>query len=279
VRARAFWQLTTFLLNGALFVLVGLQLHPVVAGHPPSAVVAGFAAAALVSLVVVVTRLVWGNLATYAIRALDRRPVQRLRRVGFRQRQPLAWAGFRGAVSLAAALAIPLQAAGGAPLAGRDLVLIVTIGVIAFTLVVQGLTLPAVIRWARLADDGRDGQERRLAERAATEAAMGAIDERAVQLGIPAEVAERVRSQYADHLHELELREVVLDTLTEHDGERAALEGIAAERALRLALLADKRRAVHALRHQHTIDDLVHQRVQAQLDAEEVRLAGVPDED
>jgi Na+/H+ antiporter len=278
VQARAFWRLTTFLLNGALFVLVGLQLHVVIDGRSAAELLEGARSALLVALVVIGTRLLWSNVTPYVIRALDRRPAQRLRRVGFRQRQPLAWAGFRGAVSLAAALAIPLEDADGDPLAGRDLVLLVTFGVIVLTLVAQGLTLPAVVRWARLPEDPGEVSERGLAEEAATRAAMAVIDDRAAELGVPDDVAQRVHAYYDEHLRELALRQAVLDGGAE-DGDRSALEAMAGERRLRLALLAEKRRAVHALRHDHTIDDLVLLRVQEQLDAEEVRLAGVVDDD
>jgi Na+/H+ antiporter len=278
VQARAFWRLTSFLLNGALFVLVGLQLHVVVEGRPVGDLVDGTVAAVLVGVVVIGTRLLWSNVMPYVIRALDRRPAQRLRRVGFRQRQPLAWAGFRGAVSLAAALAIPLEDADGEPLAGRDLVLLVTFGVIVLTLVAQGLTLPAVVRWARLPEDPGEISERGLAEETATRAALEAMDVRAAELGVPDDVVTRLRAQYDEHLRELALRQAVLDGAAE-DEDRDALEALTAERALRLALLAEKRRAVHELRHDHTIDDLVLLRVQAQLDAEEVRLSGVVDDD
>jgi Na+/H+ antiporter len=278
VQARAFWGLTSFLLNGALFVLVGLQLHDLVAGRSRASLTAGAVATLVISAVVIGTRLIWINTVPYVIRALDRRPAQRLRRVGFRQRQPGAWAGFRGAVSLAAALAIPVVDVHGHPLAGRELVLIVTFGVIVVTLVVQGLTLPVVVRWARFLDDGTQAAEQQLAEETATRAAREAIPVRAAQLHVPEWVAERVRDQYDERLRELALRQAVLDG-GGGDGDRETLEAVAAERALRLALLTEKREAVQALRHARSIDDLVLLRVQAQLDAEEVRLAGVIEDD
>jgi Na+/H+ antiporter len=278
VQSRAFWTLTSYLLNGALFVLIGLELHAVVAGRAADELLAASGIALLVALVVVGTRLVWTNTTPYLIRALDRRPAQRLRRVGFRQRQPIAWAGFRGAVSLAAALAIPATVDGAGPLAGRDLVLLVTFGVIVFTLVVQGLTLPAVVRWAQLPDDGREADEQRLAQREATRAAMEAIPDRAAELGVPDDVWKQVHAGYEEHLRELELKYAVLDGEAEDD-DRESLAAVKAERRLRLALLADKRRALDRLRHERRIDDLVLVRMQSRLDAEEVRLAGVPDDD
>jgi len=278
VQSRAFWNLTSYVLNGALFVLIGLELHVVVEGRSTAELLAGSGIALLISLVVVGTRLVWSNTTPYLIRAIDRRPAQRLRRVGFRQRQPLAWAGFRGAVSLAAALAIPATVDGGGPLVGRDLVLLVTFGVIVFTLVVQGLTLPAVVRWARLPDDGRETEEQRLAQREATRAAIDAIEDRAAELGVPDDVWKQVRAAYEEHLRELELKYSVLDGAAE-DRDRESLAALKAERRLRLALLGDKRRALAQLRHDRRIDDLVLVRMQNQLDAEEVRLSGPVDDD
>jgi monovalent cation/hydrogen antiporter len=278
VQSRAFWNLTSYILNGALFVLIGLELHAVVSGPSAARLLAGSGIALLVALVVVGTRWVWSNTTPYLIRAIDRRPVQRQRRVGFRQRQPLAWAGFRGAVSLAAALAIPVSATGGGSLDDRDLVLLVTFGVIVFTLVVQGLTLPAVVRWARLPADARETEEQRLAQREATRAALDAIEDRAADLGVPDEVWKQVHAGYEEHLRELDLKYAVLDGGAE-ERDRDSLAAIKAERRLRLALLADKRRALAQLRHDRRIDDLVMTRMQNQLDAEEVRLAGVPEDD
>jgi NhaP-type Na+/H+ or K+/H+ antiporter len=179
-----------------------------------------------------------------------------------RHRLPSAWAGFRGGVSLAAALAVPLE------VPGRDLVVIITFGVILVTLLVQGLTLPAVLRWANLPDDGSEAREQALAERTATEAGLTALPDVAARLGVGPAAAERVRVDYEEHLHTL-----VAPPAGHED------PALAAERAdhgdyerLRLALLSDKRAAVVRLRDAREIDDIVLRRVQATLDAEEVRL-------
>jgi monovalent cation/hydrogen antiporter len=262
VQARAFWQLTTFLLNGTLFVLVGRQLRGALEGltsfFARRCRPAGVAdrpdgdrdPAGLV------------NTTPYVIRALDRRPAQRLRRVSARHRLPTGWAGFRGGVSPAAALAVPLT------VPGRDLLVIITFGVILVTLLGQGLTLPAVLRWTDLPDDGGEARKQALNERAAAEAGLAALPEVADRLGVAPAVAERVRVDYEEHIHTL-----VAPPSTHED------LGVAAERVdhqdyerLRLALLADKRSAVLRLRDAREIDDIVLRRMQAQLDAEEVRL-------
>lgn len=261
IQAQGFWQLSAYILNGALFVLVGLQLWPVAASASVSLVPA-LRDIILVTTCVIGTRLVWMNTVPYIVGALDRRPVQRSRWVGARQRVPVAWAGFRGAVSLAAALALPES------VAGRDRIVLVTFGVILVTLLVQGSTMPAVVRWARLPTDYDEQDERLLVDKEATAAALRSVDRRAAQLGASADVAERVRAAYQSHL-------VRLDSQGDRRRERDEL----VEDQLRLALLADKRAAVVRLRDTQRIDDTVLRWGQARLDAEETRLSEPPDDE
>src|SRR5918912_1414109 len=139
------WDILDFIINAILFVLIGLQLRALVDGLSgySASTLGGYALA--VTGVVVGTRLVWYFTVPYLIRAIDRRPAQRARRVGARWRLVMAWSGMRGAVSLAVALALPFTTdAGGFP--KRDLIVFLTFAVIFFTLVVQGLSLPALIR-------------------------------------------------------------------------------------------------------------------------------------
>jgi monovalent cation/hydrogen antiporter len=98
-----------------------------------------------------------------------------LRRVGARARVISAAAGFRGAVSLAVAFAVPETVTSGGPFPGRDLIIFVTAGVIVVTLVLQGLLLPCVVRWTRLPRDTSVEDERHLAEIVAAEEAQAAI--------------------------------------------------------------------------------------------------------
>ena len=261
----AFWTLSTFLLNGALFVLVGLEVQSAVRGLTSTDLGRGLMAVAAVSAVVIGVRFAWLFTTPYVIRALDRRPQQRLRRVGARARVVSAVAGFRGAVSLAAALAVPEAVASGSPFPGRDLIVFVTAGVIAVTLL-QGLLLPGVVRWARLPRDSSVEQERRLAETLATEAALAALPEVAAELGTDPEVVDRTRREFEEHLQVVRADGGTDDDqpVLRHDQDYAAL---------RLALLARKRATVLALRDEQRIDDIVLRQFQTQLDIEEVRLS------
>jgi len=255
VQAEGFWQLTAYILNGALFVLVGLELRPVLSSSDV-ALLPALRDVLLVTLVVVGTRLLWISTVPLLVGVLDRRPEHRLRRVRARQRAPVGWAGFRGAVSLAAALALPQD------VAGRDRIVLTTFGLILLTLLVQGLTMPAVIGWAHLPDDVDVQDEQALVERQATLAGLAAVDARAAQLLSPPEVIDRVKAAHRSRLARLDAR-----------GEQGAEQDEQAEDRLRLALLADKRAAVVRLRDTGRIDDTVLRWVQARLDTEEVRLA------
>jgi monovalent cation/hydrogen antiporter len=266
VQAYAFWDLSTFLINGSLFVLVGVQIPGVVRaletgpGH-------AFAVALTVAAVVIVTRLVWVHVVTWLIRGIDRRAVQRTRRAGWRARTAGGWAGFRGAVSLAAALAVPETIAGGEPFPDRDLIFFTTTVVIVVTILVQGTTLPAVVRWARLPEDTARAEELRLARMRATEAALDDLPRVADELGIDGDVVARLREEYEQHALALEVE-------PSQDGEDDGADARDLDRRLRLALLGSKRRAVISLRDSREIDDIVLREVQAVLDLEELRLLG-----
>jgi CPA1 family monovalent cation:H+ antiporter len=265
-QAEAFWRLATFLLNGALFVLIGLQAHGVLRDLSPAEAGSALGAIGLVTAVVIGTRFAWSYTMPYVIRALDRRPQQRLRRVGARQRLVSASSGFRGAVSLAAALAVPEVTASGAPFPGRDRIVLITSGVVVASLVVQALALPHVVRWARLPADTAVDDERRLAETTASEAAYRALPELAARLGVSDGVTARVRAEYEHHL------DVVRANPDDGDGE--PLQRAEAEyAALRLELIAHKRATVVRLRDRRDIDDTVLRLIQSKLDVEEVRLS------
>ncbi|MFC3505272.1 Na+/H+ antiporter [Micromonospora krabiensis] len=262
----AFWGLSTFVLNGALFVLVGLEVQSAVRGLTSVDLTRGLMAVAAVSATVIGVRFAWHFTTPYAIRLVDRRPRQRLRRVAARARVVSAVAGFRGAVSLAAALAVPQTLRSGAPFPDRDTIVFVTTGVIVVTLVVQGLLLPPVVRWARLPVDSTVEQERHLAETVATEEALAVLPRLADELGIGPEVVDRLDREYRKRLR-------VLRASRGETDDHVALRYEEQYRALRLAVLAHKRAAVVRLRDERRIDDGVLRLVQSRLDIEEVRLS------
>ncbi|WP_312677790.1 Na+/H+ antiporter [Microbacterium sp.] len=189
-QATAAWPFGVYLLNGALFVLIGLEVQYVV--HD--------IAARQIGALVLVTIAAW--LALLVVRYLFQllfAPFTRPARGaphggGNRARIVSTVAGFRGAVSLAIALSVPTTV-GGDGLDGRDAVVFVSGGVILLSLLVQGPLLPAVLRWARLPDDGMAADEYELAQRAISGAAMASLDELAAEHGISDGVRDRARRE------------------------------------------------------------------------------------
>ncbi len=265
VQAFAFWDLGTFMLNGSLFVLVGMQIPRAVRAIDDAAVPRALGVALLAAVVVIVTRLLWVHLATAVIRLVDRRAVQRTRRVGWKARTANGWAGFRGAVSLAAALAVPSVLPDGGRFGDRDLIVFTTVVVIVVTMLVQGLTLPMVIRWAGLTEDEGRADETLQAQLVATRAGLAALDGVGRELGAPQDMLDRLRADYEDHLQAV---------LARSDEQSEAHRMQQLERRLRLRVLHHKRRAVTAMRDANTIDDIVLRDVQAAMDIEEMRLLG-----
>jgi NhaP-type Na+/H+ or K+/H+ antiporter len=169
-------------------------------------------------------------------------------------------------VSLAAALAVPETVASGGAFPERDMIIFVTSGVIVVTLVLQGLLMPVVVRWARLPHDSSVDAERHLAEIQATEEALAAIPQLAAGLGTDAAITERLEHEYAKHLR-------VLHASDDGADDEPALQYDQQYSALRKAVLAHKRATVLRLRDERRIDDIVLRQVQARLDLEEVRLS------
>jgi CPA1 family monovalent cation:H+ antiporter len=256
VQTLDFWSVAAFLLNGSLFVLVGTQLPHVVGNLTAMSPWRALLLAVAVSGVVMSTRLVYVFCSPYAVRAVDRRKVQRLRRIPPRYRIPTAWGGVRGGVSLAAALSMPTLTESGRHLAARDVVVFVTAVVIVATLLIQGQTLPAVIRWARLPPDREADTEEQLAYRHIAQAALESLPDHAARLHTPAAVVDRISRELESHAG-----------MTEGPSP-----GHRTEYDLRKQIIAAKRTALVDLRDRRRIDDSVLRRVQEALDAEDLRL-------
>ncbi|MEU4488544.1 Na+/H+ antiporter [Streptomyces purpurascens] len=266
-QALAFWPLATFLINSALFVLVGVELQYALRHLSRADLQDALIAIGVVSVVLVVVRFAFLFSSAYLIRAIDRRARQRELRISHRARAVSGFAGFRGAVSLAVALSVPEALDSGAPFPDRDFIVFVTSGVIVVTLVVQSLLLPGVVRWARLPRDTSVDEEEILAETTATEEAVEALPRLAAELGTTPKVTEWLRQEYGAHLATVRARGAGTD-------EDPALLHNRHYTDLRLALIAHKRATVVRLRDERQIDDTVLRRLQATLDNEEVRLAG-----
>jgi monovalent cation/hydrogen antiporter len=261
----AVWEILMFLLNAVLFLLVGLQLPSVLDD------ISGFSASELVgwgllvSAVVIVVRLAWGFTVVYLVRALDRRPSQRARRTPARERLVAGWAGMRGSVALAAALAIPFETDAGAPFPERDLLIFLAFAVILVTLVGQGLTLGPLINRLGISDDGAEQEEEVHARVRIAEAALQRLEEVSGDGWAREDTLERVRGMY-DYRRRRFSAQV--------DGGDGAQyeERTDAYRRLMYELYDAQREELLALRNRREISDEVRRRVERELDLEETRL-------
>jgi CPA1 family monovalent cation:H+ antiporter len=259
----AVWEILVFLLNALLFVLIGLQLRSIVDGlHGRSAATLAAQAAAIVG-VVIVTRIAWSNITTYVIRALDRRPSQRARRASWRARLVPAWAGMRGAVSLAAALALSRT------FPQREVILFFTFAVILVTVVGQGLTLPWLIRRLGVHDDGSEQREELLARRRATEAAMGRLDELGALEWTRDDTVERMRAMYRYRSRRLAARDG--DGDGEDGDEDYESRSYRYQKMVREVIQAQLA-AIVELRNRGEISNDVMHRLERELDLERERL-------
>jgi Na+/H+ antiporter len=261
----SFWEVLVFLLNAVLFILVGLQLQPIlggVTGRPPIALLG---LAVLIAAVVIAVRLAWVFTVPYLVRALDRRSGQLARRIGPRERLVVGWSGMRGAVSLAAALALPIEGAVGQLFPERSLIVFLTFSVIFATLVIQGLTLPALIRRLRARDDGVEEREELQARLGATDAALTRLEELAGENWTRDDTIDRVRGLYDYRRRRLSARSGIVEDDSYEE------RSLAYQRLVR-ELLEAQRRAIVRLRNQGAISNDVMHRVERDLDLEESRL-------
>lgn len=258
-----FWEVLVFLLNAVLFVLVGFQLSRILEEQERSAGTL-LLLGTLVSATVIGTRLLWLNTMPYVIRALDRRPAQRARRVGWRARMVVGWSGMRGAVSLAAALALPFD------FPERDLVVFLALCVIFATLVVQGLTLPWLIRRLDVRDDGSAAAEELLARRAATDAAIARLRELRDEPWTREATVDALLANMDVRRRRLAQAEA---EPPDEDADEIDLAAHTRARArVMLASIEAQRTTIVALRNAGTISDDAMHRLERELDLEELQL-------
>ena len=269
IQALSFWGVLVFLLEALLFVLVGQQLPGIVGdlgGYAPGEVLLY---ALLVYATVVGARFAWFFSVPYLHPVFDRLLRARYLRAPWQERLVMGWSGMRGAVSLAAALAVPLGTDAGDPFPGRDLIVFLAYAAILATLVLQGLTLGPLVRRLRL-EAGEDDEY--LAELKARLAAAHAALERAKRTGEEAGVApeaqESVRGHYEERIRRYAAGLRAGGTTEEYR------EGSEAWRSWRRGLIAAEREEIVALRDRGEVSAEAMRRVERDLDLEESRLGG-----
>ncbi len=260
LQALPVWEMVTFILNGVLFMLIGLELPQVIHALTPGSALRVANIAILVFLAMVLVRFIWIFGSTFFSRLFSRGKS----RTPWQHSALIAWIGMRGADSLAGALAIPFLLPNGDPFPGRALILLLTFCVIFATLVLQGFTLSPLIRWLGIVDDHVTEKEERLARLRANEAALARVEAIGSSDRARPETVERLRSEYLDRirqLHREEPHERGVRRLYSPDFEELAREALETERD-----------TIINLRNEKTINEPAFRRIQRDIDLAEARL-------
>lgn len=274
IQNEAVWEIVTFLLNSALFILVGLQLPTVVDGIGSVAKLELIRDGALIAATVMVVRIVWAFPFTYIPRRLSRRIREREPSPAWENVLIIAWTGMRGGVSLAAALALPLSIDGGGAFPHRELIIFLTFSVILATLVIQGLSLPPLIKFLGVDDHDETLEREEIAARLVTsEVALARIDELRNEEWVLEDTAERVSGAYRYRQRRFSARSPDGDFDGGIDGDGIDYEArSAAYQRLVRDLLDTQRAALIELRDRGEINDDVLRRIERELDLEDSRL-------
>ena len=226
--------------------------------------------AALVYGTVVAARMAWFFSVPYLHPVFDRLLRARCLRAPWQERLVMGWSGMRGAVSLAAALAVPLATDASGPFPGRDLIIFLAYAAILATLLLQGLTLGPLVRRLRVGEGDEEATGEGLAEVRARLAGAHVALERAEQTcegaGIPPEAQERVREQYEERIRRYTEGIKAGGTTEEYR------EGSEAWRGWRRSLIAAERETMIALRDRGELPPEAMRRIERDLDLEESRL-------
>ena len=265
LQAFAFWEMVVFLLNGFVFIVIGLQLPGILRSLRGESLVRAITDGLLVSAVAVLVRIAWVFPAAYLPRFLSKRVRERDPYPGWRNVVVVAWCGMRGVISLAAAFALPFSLPNGTPFPARNYILFLTFGVIFTTLVLQGLTLPLLIKLFGIKADTAIDEEERAARVEANEAALELIERVASDNDFAPNSVERLRAEYEERLDELRR---CADTPAERRGEIATREYV----QLQHEALKRERETIIRLRNQRVINDAALRRIQRDLDLAEARL-------
>ncbi|HEX5147472.1 MAG TPA: Na+/H+ antiporter [Candidatus Limnocylindrales bacterium] len=253
---RGVWDIVIFLINSFAFMLVGLQLSSITSLLAPRSASELLGLGAAISLTAIVARIVWVFPATYLPRRLSARLRARDPDPPARAVFVISWAGMRGAVSLAAALALPRA------VPERELLIFLTFCVIAATLVGQGLSLPWLMRRLHVVAGSGAEMEEATARLAAVEAAMARLNGLAEEFPGHLELVDQLRARY-DH----EISHVAAPEGPRDESELELLEHL----EIRNAVLAAEREAIIGLRDAGVIGDEVLRRIERDLDLEALR--------
>jgi monovalent cation/hydrogen antiporter len=262
LQAKAAWSTVIFMLNGIIFILIGLQLPNIIESIHDHSLSDLITYGAIVSAAVIIGRLIWVYPATYvprwlykSIRKNEPRPSPRVVTI-------VAWSGMRGVVSLAAALALPLVIEGSKPFPHRNLIIFLTFSVIFSTLVIQGLTLRPLIKWLGIKSDGKDHEIEHSVRLKIASAVIEFIEEN-YSLAVTEEVLNQIKTKY----------EIRIQRMRKDQNDHKLNEELINQfHSIQEELISFERKLIIELRSKGAISDEVLRKIEYELDLEDTRL-------
>jgi len=263
------WQIIEFVLDGILFLIAGMQLHRILEPLSRADHRLLWEYGIGISLLVIGVRILW----VFSVAGVQKRFCMSLRRgepyPRWQRLFIVSWSGMRGAISLAAALSIPLMTSAGLPFPQRDLMIFLTFCVIVSTLLLQGLSLPWLIRFFHIDREGRQeraasGHQEIEARRQAAEASLALLAARRKEGAYPEALLDRIESQYRD-------RNVQFQAHLNGDHDGAVQHGTH-HFNVQAELIETERQVMLQLRRSGVIDDDILRRIEKDLDLQEMRL-------
>jgi monovalent cation/hydrogen antiporter len=266
IQTTSVWDTLVFLLNGVVFILIGLQLPGIVEGLEENTMMQSFKYAVVISLVTILIRILWVFPGAYVPRMLSKKIRQREVRPTPNSVFLVAWSGMRGVVSLAAALSIPLTLADGTSFPYRNLILFITFSVILVTLVIQGLTLPFMLKWLKIeVPEDEHAREQEIRLRLAT-VVLDHIEHNYASEANSIEAFTRLRDRYK------RMAEIAARKLEKEDELRKRPEFLPKYRDMLIELVHARRIELNKMRHENQFPEELIRKKEEELDLEEARL-------
>ncbi len=267
LRVESVWGSLVFMLNGIVFILIGLQLRRVISGLGQYALTDAIRYGVVISLVVIIVRIIWVYPSAYLPRFLSAHIRRREPDPGWRGVFIIGWSGMRGVVSLASALAIPLTLSGDQAFPHRNLILFITFVVILFTLVLQGLSLPFLIRILKItAKETNTQQEQEIRLRMAM-ATLDYIQNEYKEESETITAFTRVRERYERMVE-------IASQRTVQEGESSSVSFLPKYRRMLVEVIEVKRKELAKMRRERKYSDEILRARELELDLEEARLRG-----
>jgi Na+/H+ antiporter len=262
IQANGTWDTIIFILNGIIFILIGLQLPRILQEIDNASIGKLLGYGAIVSLAVIIGRIVWVYPGAYVPRWLFKSIREKEPDTNVRLVTIIAWSGMRGVVSLAAALALPLTLSNNQPFENRSLIIFLTFCVIFSTLVIQGLSLRPLIKWLGIKQDDHELREEHEARLKIAAAVIERIEEE-FSLSLSDEVLNQVKTKY-----EIRIQRLQKDQSTRRLNEVQINEF----HRIQHELLLMERKKIFDMRNQGSISDEALRKIEYELDLEEARL-------